>query len=245
MPRPVYSDRAEARLRRALLHLGELLEEGVVLLEARLGALEGLLGLVGANHLHELAEAVLAKLLRDGVRREGDGVGLVGGVERELLAVGIRVVAPEREVDGVHGNLLVRRAGGGVEALLDAVRVGDDDRRAVVVLGLVERLHGGRGVRAHRDVRHVHVLVLHLHEAEVLLGLDLAGRRELRDRADRRGLGGLAASVGVHLGGHDEDLDVLARGKDVVKPAVADVIRPAVEIDAYVSTNTIYLHARL
>ena len=34
--------------------------------------------------------------------------------------------------------------------------------------------------------------------------------------------------VGVHLGVHDEDLDVLARGKDVVKPAVADVVRPAV-----------------
>ena len=38
-------------------------------------------------------------------------------------------------------------------------------------------------VRAHRHVRDVHVLVLHLHEAEVLLGLHLAGRRELRDRA--------------------------------------------------------------
>ena len=125
------------------------------------------------------------------------------------------------------------------------MRVRDDDRRAVVVLGLVERLHGRRGVGAHRDVRDVDVLVLHLHEAEVLLGLHLAGRRELSDRAGRRRLGGLPARVGVHLGVHDEDLDVLARGKDVVKPAVADVIRPAVEIDAYVSTNTIYLHARL
>ena len=63
------------------------------------------------------------------------------------------------------------------------MRVRDDDRRAVVVLGLVERLHGRRGVGAHRDVRDVDVLVLHLHEAEVLLGLHLAGRRELRDRA--------------------------------------------------------------
>ena len=49
---------------------------------------------------------------------------------------------------------------------------------AVVVLGLVERLHGRRRVRAHRHVRDVDVLVLHLHEAEVLLGLHLAGRRE-------------------------------------------------------------------
>jgi len=33
---------------------------------------------------------------------------------------------------------------------------------AVVVLGLVERLHRRRRVRAHRHVRDVHVLVLHL-----------------------------------------------------------------------------------
>ena len=73
---------------------------------------------------------------------------------------------------------------------------------AVVVLGLVERLHrrapacaplgfgvaegalrkppqkaaffGACRVGAHRDVRDVDVLVLHLHEAEVLLGLHLA-----------------------------------------------------------------------
>ena len=35
--------------------------------------------------------------------------------------------------------------------------------------------------RAHRHVRDVDVLVLHLHEAEVLLGLHLAARREFRD----------------------------------------------------------------
>ena len=61
------------------------------------------------------------------------------------------------------------------------MRVGDDDRRAVVVLGLVGRLHRSRRVRAHRHIRDVHVLVLHLHEAEVLLGLHLAARRELRE----------------------------------------------------------------
>ena len=54
---------------------------------------------------------------------------------------------------------------------------------AVVVLGLVERLHRSRRIRTHRHVRDVDVLVLHLHETEVLLGLHLAGRRELRDRA--------------------------------------------------------------
>ena len=88
-----------------------------------------------------------------------------------------------------------------------------------------------------RDVRDVHVLVLHLHEAEVLLGLHLAARRELRDRSvyatlrqcrpcglehgsRRRRLGGLPARVGAHLGVHDEDLDVLAKGENAVKPAM-------------------------
>ena len=60
-------------------------------------------------------------------------------------------------------------------------RVRDDEHGAVVVLGLVERLHRRRRIRIHRHVRDVDVLVLHLHEAEVLLGLHLAGRRELRD----------------------------------------------------------------
>ena len=99
-PHPFFGVRA--------LHLGELLEESVVLLEAFLGALEHGHRLLFADLLDELLEAVLAKLLRDGVRREGDGVGLVGGVEDELLALGDRVVAPEREVDGVHRRLLVR-----------------------------------------------------------------------------------------------------------------------------------------
>ena len=45
------------------LHLGELLEEGVVVLEALLGALEHLHRLVLADLLDELLEAVLAKLL--------------------------------------------------------------------------------------------------------------------------------------------------------------------------------------
>ena len=72
-------------------------------------------------------------------------------------------------------------------------------------------------VRAHRHVRDVHVLALHLHEAEVLLGLHLAGRRELRDGVRGRRLGGLPARVGVHLGVHDEDFDFLASGENAVK----------------------------
>ena len=60
------------------LHLGELLEERVVLLEALLGGLEHRLRLLRADLLHELLEAVLAEFLRDRVLRERDRVGLVG-----------------------------------------------------------------------------------------------------------------------------------------------------------------------
>ena len=74
--------------------------------------------LVLADLLDELLEAVLAKLLRNGVRREGDGVGFVGAVELHLA--GRRVVAPEREVDGLHGRRLVRRTRLREETLLDA-----------------------------------------------------------------------------------------------------------------------------
>ena len=119
MPRPAFDGHAGRVPLPDGSHLGELLEEGVVVLEALLGALEHLHRLVLADLLDELLEAVLAKLLRNGVRREGDGVGLVGGVERELLALGVRVVAPEREVDGLHRRLLVRRTRLREETLLD------------------------------------------------------------------------------------------------------------------------------
>ena len=131
-------------------------------------------------------------------------------------------------MDGLDRRLLVRRTRLRRQTLLDAVRVGDDQRRTVVVLGLVKGLDRRGRVGTHRDVRDVDVLVLHLHQAEVLLGLDLARRRELRDRAGRRRLGSLAARVGVDLGVHDEDLDVLAGGENVVKTAVADIVGPAV-----------------
>ena len=47
-----------------------------------------------------------------------------------------------------------------------------------------------------------------------------------------RRFGGLAAGVGIDLGVEDEDVDVPVHGHDVVEPAVADVIGPAVAADA-------------
>ena len=44
----------------------------------------------------------------------------------------------------------------------------------------------------------------------------------------RDSLGGLAAGVGVHLGVEHKDVDVVARGQDVVKAAEADIVGPTV-----------------
>ena len=62
-------------------------------------------------------------------------------------------------------------------------RVSDDERGTVIVLILVEGLDRSGGISTHRDIGDVDVLVLHLHETEVLLSLNLTGSGELGDRA--------------------------------------------------------------
>ena len=104
-----------------------------------------------------------------------------------------------------------------------------DDARPGV--GLEQRLDRLSVVGAHRDLGHVHVAVGASDGAEVLLARALAGRRELRDRAARRGLGGLAAGVRVDLGVEDQDVDVPAGAQDLVQAAEADVVGPAVAAD--------------
>ena len=75
-------------------------------------------------------------------------------------------------------------------------------------------------------------MAVHVREqAEILLADRLAGRGELRCRAERRRLRLLAAGVRIHLGVHDEDVHVAAVGQHVVESAVTDVVRPAVAAD--------------
>ena len=73
--------------------------------------------------------------------------------------------------------------------------------------------------------------VAHGHEGQVLLAGRLAAGGELGDRAARRGLGRLAAGVGVDLGIEDQHVDVAAAGEHVIEPAVADVVGPAIAAD--------------
>ena len=143
-----------------------------------------------------------------------------------------RIVAEDRPVAGFDRDLLVRRAVREVAvAVGDAVRVGDDDRRAVVGFGFLHGLEHLRVLVAERDARDVNVAVLHGDLREVLLRELLARRGEFRDRRDRGGLGHLSARVGIDFRVEDENLDVLARGDRVVESSVADVVRPAVAAD--------------
>ena len=59
----------------------------------------------------------------------------------------------------------------------------------------------------------------------------LPGGGELGGRAEGRRFRLLAARVRVHLGVHDEDVDVALIRQHVVEPAVADVVRPSVAAD--------------
>ena len=142
-----------------------------------------------------------------------------------------RVVADERPVAARHGAVLLVEALLHVDAVRDAVAVGEDQRRAVVGLGLAEGGQGLLGIGTHRDARDVDAAVRDRLEREVLLGDGLAGRGELGDRAERGRLRHLAARVRVDLGVEHEDVHVAAAGQDVVEPARADVVRPAVAAD--------------
>ena len=74
----------------------------------------------------------------------------------------------------------------------------------------------------------VYIAVAHRDLGEALLLGGLAGRRELRNRADVGRLGGLTAGVGVNLGIEYHDVYILAGSEDMIQAAEADIISPAV-----------------
>ena len=142
-----------------------------------------------------------------------------------------RVVADQRPVPAGHRPVLLVHPLAHVDAVRDAVAVGDHQRRPVVGLRLAQRPQGLLRVGAHRHPRHVHVAVGDRLQRQVLLGHGLAGRGELGDRAERRRLGRLPAGVGVHLGVEHQHVHVTPAGQHVIQPAGADVVGPAVAAD--------------
>ena len=147
------------------------------------------------------------------------GVFLLAGIE----AVGVPVA-------GLHRLLLLELGNphAALDAVVDTGRVGDDQGRARIGLGLLDGLEGLVHVGTHGDLRDIDIAVAHGDGAEILFLDCLAGRRELGNGAGRGGFGGLAAGVGIDLGIEHHDVDILTRRQDMVHTAEADVVSPAV-----------------
>src|SRR5262249_42069764 len=82
--------------------------------------------------------------------------------------------------------------------------------------------------RAHRHAGHVDVAICYGDQAQVLFPGALATDGEFGHRGARRGLGHLAAGVGIDLGVEHEDVDVAPARQRVIESAEADIIRPSV-----------------
>ena len=92
--------------------------------------------------------------------------------------------------------------------MVQAWGIGDDEGRAGIGFRFGDGLEGLFLAGAHGDLRHVHVAVAHGHEAQIFLAAHLAVGGELRHSPGGRGLGRLAAGVGIDFGVEDEDVDV-------------------------------------
>ena len=170
----------------------------------------------------------------------GLGGDEVGDRDRRLLGVELegdpvlglaRLEAVQRPVAGLDGVLLVAHRLGHVDAVGDARRVGDHERRPGPGVGLEEGLGRLEVVGPDGDLGDVDVAVGAGDGAEILLAARLAGGGELGHGAPGRRLRRLAAGVRVHLGVEHEDVDVAPGRQDVVEPAEADVVGPAVAAD--------------
>ena len=152
----------------------------------------------------------------------------VEAVLASLFLGGVEV--PEVPVAALDGLLLLvlRAAHTDLDTVVDAGGVADDERRAVVGLGLLDDVEVLGLAGAHSHLRHIDVAVALGNHTEVFLADLLAAGGELGNSAGRGGLRALSAGVGVHLGIDDDDVDILAAGQDVVEAAESDIIAPTV-----------------
>ena len=228
-------------LRTGQLKLGELLIALVAQFGIAFGGDEEFFGFLGEG-LHQgvvadLAHNEVAELAPVGLLRvEVEAVAhfhfffSIGVRSFQHLPVFLGIVVPQVPVAALDGLLLLvlRAAHTDLDAVVDAGGVADDERRAVVGLGLLDDVEVLGLAGAHSDLGDIDVAVALGNHTEVFLADLLAAGGELGDSAGRGGLRALSAGVGVHLGVHDDDVDVLAAGQDVVQTAESDVIAPAV-----------------
>ena len=185
-------------------------------------ALHGGLLVLGEEHIRAIGEGALQTGVASLVHQELLVAALWRlRVKYEPLALGrSRVKAVEVPVAAVdsplHLELAVLHA-----ALLDGVHlagaVADDQRRSGIGLCLGDGLKRLHGVGTHGNLRHVHVTVGHRDLAQRLLLDLLACGGKLSNLSQTRGLGCLTSRIGVDLGVKDEDVDIIARGEDVIQ----------------------------
>ena len=178
-----------------------------------------------------LHQRVVAHLAHDEVA-ELAPVGLLR-VEVEAVLAGLflgGVEVPEVPVAALDGFLLLvlRAAHTDLDAVVDAGCVADDERRAVVGLGLLDDIEVLGLAGAHSHLGDIDVAVALGNHTKVFLADLLTRGGELGDGTRGSGLRALSAGVGVHLDVDDDDVDVLAAGQHVVETTESDVIAPAV-----------------
>ncbi len=115
-----------------------------------------------------------------------------------------------------------------VHPMGDAGAVGDHEGDSPVGFGLGQGLDGLCGVGSHGDLAHIDVAVGHGDLTQILLARGFASSCEFGDGRPGRRLRGLAARVRIHLGVHDEDVDVPSGSEDMVQAAESDVVCPTV-----------------
>ena len=142
-----------------------------------------------------------------------------------------RVVAEQRPVAAGDREVLLAHAELHVDAVGDAVAIGEDQRGPRIGLRLAERQQGLLRIGAHRHLRHVDVAIGDRLQGQILARGPLAGGGEFGDGAERRRLRGLAAGVGIDLGVEHQHVHVARARQHVIEPAIADVVGPAVAAD--------------
>ena len=98
----------------------------------------------------------------------------------------------------------------------------------MVSFSFLDCLQGLVLISTHVDLSNIDITVAHSHHAEILFLGSLTAGSELSNSSFRRGLGGLAARVGVNFGIEDKNVDIIAGSEDVIQSAVTDIVSPAV-----------------
>ena len=142
-----------------------------------------------------------------------------------------RVVAIQRPVSRLGGQLLMLEPVAQVVAVRDAMTVGDYERRPGIRLGFHDGLQRLRIFGAHRDLGDIDMAIRHRHEAQVFLRAGFSGRCEFRGGGGGCRLRLLPAGVRVHLGVEHEHVHVGPARQHVIEAAIADVVRPPVAAD--------------